>query len=235
MPNAAKGALFLLFLLLAISSTASATTTTFSHIEDMTGWDSCTACAGAGGNAIYWMKQGIASPTLDGNTAQFFVGGTTPFSHGLWWRRMSSNTTATHFTLEMYYYFKSPSSSQGLEFAVNQSKDDKWYKFSTQCSFGGNQWRVWDSKNGGWVNTGISCNRPKALTWTHVVFEYARSSGKAQFVSITVNGTKHYVSKSFYPQAKSSSGSVGVHFELNGNSSQSDYMVWMDKMKLTYW
>jgi hypothetical protein len=85
------------------------------------------------------------------------------------------------------------------------------------------------------VNTGISCNRPKALTWTHVVFEYARNNGKAQFVSITVNGTKHYVNKSFYPQSKTASGSVGVHFELNGNSSQTDYMVWMDKMKLTYW
>jgi hypothetical protein len=230
-----KAFLFLSFVLLAISATASAGTTTFSKIEEMSGWDSCTGCAGAGGNAVYWMKQGITSPTLDGKSAQFFVGGTTPFSHGLYWRRMSSNTTASHFVLDMYYYMKDPAASQGLEFAANQSVNDKWYKFSTQCSFGGSQWRVWDSKNGGWVNTGISCSRPKAYTWTHVVFEYARNSGKAQFVSIAVNGTKHYVNKSFYPQSKSASGSVGVHFELNGNSSQSDYMVWMDEMKLTYW
>lgn len=235
MLKATKTLLFALFLIVGISATASASTTTFSKIEEMSGWGSCTACAGAGGDAIYWMKQGITSPTLDGASAQFFVGGTTPFSHGLWWRRMSSNTIATHFVLDMYYYMTDPASSQGLEFAANQSKDNNWYKFSTQCSFGGNQWRVWDSKNGGWVDTGISCNRPQALKWTHVVFEYARSSGKAQFVSITVNGTKHYVNKSFYPQAKSASGSVGVHFELNGNSSQSDYMVWMDEMKLTYW
>jgi hypothetical protein len=139
-----KTKLHLLFLLafLVISSAAFAGTTTFSNIEQMSGWNSCTGCAGAGGNAIYWMKQGIASPSMDGNGAQFFVGGTTPFSHGLWWRRMSSNTTATNFVLDMYYYMKDPSASQGLEFAANQSKDNKWYKFSTQCSFGGNQWRV---------------------------------------------------------------------------------------------
>jgi hypothetical protein len=28
---------------------------------------------------------------------------------------------------------------------------------------------------------------------------------------------------------------VGVHFELNGNSTETDYTVWVDKMKLTYW
>jgi len=227
--------LFLLFGLLVIASYGHASTTTFSNIEQMSGWDSCTGCAGGGGGATYWMKQGIATPSLNGSAAQFFVGGTIPFSHGLWWRRMSSNTTATNFTLEMYYYMKNPSASQGLEFAANQSKDDKWYKFSTQCSFGSNLWRVWDSKNGGWVSTGITCSRPKAYTWTHVIFEYARVNGKAQFVSISINGTKHYVNKSFYPQSKSASGSVGVHFQLNGNSTQTDYTVWMNKMKLTYW
>lgn len=227
--------LFFVFAFVVISSAAFAGTTTYSNIEQMSGWDSCTACAGGGQNATYSMLQKISSPSLDGNAAKFSISGSTPFSHGLWWRRMSSNTTAANFVFDMYYYMKNPSASQGLEFAANQSKDDKWYKFSTQCSFAGNQWRVWDSKNGGWVNTGIGCSRPKAYAWTHVVFEYARVSGKAKFLSITVNGTKHYVGKSFYPQSKSASGSVGVHFELNGNSTETDYTVWVDKMKLTYW
>ncbi len=135
----------------------------------------------------------------------------------------------------MYYYMPNPSASWGLEFAANQGLSSGWYKFSTQCSFGSSAWRVWDSKNGGWVSTGIACTRPPANTWQHVVFEYARQSGKAVFVSITVNGTKHYVNKSFYPQNQSSSGSVGIHFQLNGDSSMSSYSVYTDQMKLTYW
>ena len=219
----------------ALFPSAFAATTTYANIDTTTGWGSCTGCAGGGSNAVYRMIQGVASPSLDGAAAQFFVGGTTPFSHGLWWKRLGSNTTATNFVLDMYYYIKEPAKSQGLEFAVNQLKDNKWYKFSTQCTWGSNQWRLWNSKDGGWVSSGVACVRPAPNTWTHVIFEYARQNGKAVFVSITVNGKKNYVNKSFYPQSKSGSGSVGMHFQLNGNSKQDDYYVWADKMNVTIW
>lgn len=209
--------------------------TTFSKIEQMSGWGSCSDCAGAGGGATYTMSQNQSSPALDGNSTKFSISGTVPFSHGLWWRRMSSNTSATNFILDMYYYMKNPSASQGLEFAANQGRSDGWYKFSTQCSFGNGSWSVWDSKNGGWVKTGIPCTRPAAYAWQHVRFEYQRSGGKAVFVAITINGNRHYVNKSFYPQSKSSSGSVGIHFQLNGNSTETAYSTWADKMTLTYW
>lgn len=216
-------------------STIPSTAKVFSNIDEMTGWDSCTGCAGGGENASYSMTQHQSSPSLDGDSTRFWVGGSTPFSHGLWWRRMATNTTATNFVFDMYYYMLDPAASQGLEFAANQARSDGWYKFSTQCSFGSKVWRVWDSKNGGWVSTGIACNRPPARTWQHVTFEYKRSSGKAVFVSITVNGQKHYVNKSFYPQANKTGESVGIHFQLNGNSSQTDYTVYADKMKLSIW
>jgi hypothetical protein len=232
--NAARIICCLVFLA-ALSTAAHAGTATFSRIEEMSGWQSCTGCAGGGGNAIYWMKQGVSSPSLDGKSAQFFVGGTTPFSHGLWWRRMSSDSTATRFTLDMYYYMPNPGASQGLEFAANQASGGKWYKFSTQCSFAGSRWRVWDTLNSKWVDTGIACTRPPAYTWQHVTFEYARTGGQAKFLSITVNGKTFYVNKGFSPKSLSGSGSVGVHFQLDGNRTQDDYTVWMDKMSLKYW
>jgi hypothetical protein len=208
---------------------------TATHVEDMSNWGSCTKCAGAGGNAYYTVTQHQSSPSKDGSSMKIFLGGTTPFSHSLIWRRMGSSTTATHFILDMYYYIDAPSRSQGLEFAANQALSTKWYKFSTQCSFGNKQWSVWDSKNGGWVKTGIACTRPAARTWQHVIFEYQRANGKAVFVSITINGTKHYVNKSFYPQAKSGDGSVGIHFQSNGDATQQDYTTWIDSMKFIYW
>ncbi len=209
--------------------------TVFTNIEDMSGWGSCTACAGGGANALYSMTQNISSPSLDGASTKFWIGGTTPFSHGLWWRKMSSNTSATNFILDMKFLMPKPGASQGLEFAANQAVNGAWYKFSTQCTFASGVWRVWDSKNGGWVSTGIACTRPPANTWQHVTFEYQRAGGKAVFVAITINGVRHYVNKSFYPQPTSSSASVGVHFQLDGNSTQSSYSVYVDQMKLIYW
>ena len=216
-------------------SSAPGGATVFSNIDAMSGWDGCSGCAGGGGQANYQMTQHMSSPSLDGNATKFSISGSVPFSHGLWWRRMSSNTTATHFILDMYYYMPNPSASQGLEFAANQAVNNGWYKFSTQCTFSSNMWRVWNSPNGGWVSTGIACNRPPANTWQHVVFEYARANGKAVFVSITVNGNKSYVNKSFTPQKTSTNGSVGVHFQLDGNSTETNYSVYTDQMKLTYW
>ena len=46
---------------------------------------------------------------------------------------------------------------------------------------------------------------------------------------------KHYVNKSFYPQSTSASGSVGIHFQLNGNTNMDPYGVWVDQMTLNYW
>jgi hypothetical protein len=224
----------LLFMLLTALA-ASATETVFSHIEDMSGWDSCTGCAGGGGKALYSMHQHQASPSVDGSSMEISLGGTTPFSHVLYWRRMSSNGTASHFVLDMHYYIDRPENSQGLEFAANQSVSNYWYKFSTQCAFSAGVWRVWDSKNSKWVSTGISCDRPPANSWQHVVFEYSRSSGRANFISITVNGAKHSVNRSFYPLKQKTSDSVGIHFQLDGDANQSDYNAWADCITLTYW
>jgi Bacterial Ig domain len=208
---------------------------TATHIEDMSGWGSCTDCAGGGANAIYSWTQHQASPSLDGSSGKIFLGGTTPFSHALIWRRMGSSTTATNFVFDMYYMIGNPAASQGLEFAANQGLSTGWYKFSTQCAFSNSQWRVWDSKNAGWVNTGITCVRPPANTWQHVTFEYQRAGGKAVFVAITLNGKKSYVNRSFYPQAKTGDGSVGIHFQTDGNSTQADYTTWIDKLSFYYW
>jgi hypothetical protein len=224
-----------LVVFLSLSLSAHAGSATFSGIEQMSGWKSCTACAGGGESAVYWKKLPVYTPSLDGKSTQYFVGGSVPFSHGLWWRWMSGDGAASRFTFSMSYYMKNPAASQGLEFAANQALGGKWYKFSTQCSFSSKMWRVWDSYYRRWRDTGIACTRPSAYKWTNVVFEYARQDGKAKFLSITVNGTKHYVNKSFSPQPNVSGTSIGIHFQLNGNQYQNDYSVWADKMQLKYY
>jgi hypothetical protein len=222
------------------SDTTGSTTTTsssaksFSNIEEMSGWDGCTSCAGGGADAQYSLTK-VTSPSLDGLAGKVFVGGTTPFSHSLWWKNLSStDSSKSHFVLDMYYYIKEPQKSFGLEFAVNQAYGGKRWKWSTQCSFNKGIWSAWDSKNRKWVGTSVPCKRPPAYSWQHVVLEYSRSSGKALFVAFTLNGHKYYVNKSFYPESYSSNG-MNTHFQINGNASQDDYYVWFDRMKVTYW
>jgi hypothetical protein len=56
------------------------------------------------------------------------------------------------------------------------------------------------------------------------------------FDSVTVNGHTYYVNKSFYPQTISYSGDwITIHFQLNGNTTQTDFDVWGDKFKVVYY
>ncbi|MDT8066562.1 MAG: hypothetical protein ROO76_00185 [Terriglobia bacterium] len=220
----------------SVLSLAAVAQTTFSNIEAMSGWHSCSGCANAGGGATYSMTQHIKSPSLNGSSTKFSLGGTTPWSHALFYRNMSTNSTATHFVYDLHYYYKSASGSSGMEFSVSQRKGYKWYRWDTQCSYLNGNWRLWDNKYARWVDTSIPCHRPSPYSWTHVTFEGRRYNGKVLFVSITVNGKKYYVNRSYYPKSMSSSSSrVIIHYQLNGNKYQTDYSTWGNKFKLTYW
>ncbi|MGE5110221.1 MAG: hypothetical protein ACM3JB_05135 [Acidobacteriaceae bacterium] len=210
--------------------------TTFYNIETMSNWHSCSACANAGGGATYSMTRFIKSPSLNGKSTKFSLGGTKPWSHALFYRTMSTNSRVSHFIYDLYYYYKTPKASSGMEFSVSQRKGYKWYRLDTQCSFLNGNWRLWDNKYSRWVNTSIACRRPSPYTWTHVVFEGKRYNGKIYFVSITINGKKHYLNKSYYPKSMSTTNSlVTIHYQLNGDKYQTDYSTWGNKFKLTYW
>jgi hypothetical protein len=224
-----------MFLAVLSLSTANAATT-FSNIEQMDGWKWCSECAKAGGGATMSMTRNQSSPSLDGASTKFTLGGTTPWSHSLYYKRLSSDSTATNFTYDVYYYMKTPSAASGMEFSVSQRVGYKWYRVDTQCSFLNGNWRIWDNAAGHWYDVSAPCKRSTPYTWRHVVLEGKRSNGKVVFVSITDNGQKYYLNKSFYPKSMStSSSSVTMHFQLNGDRYQTDYQVWGDKFKVTYW
>jgi hypothetical protein len=205
------------------------------NIDQRSGWSACSGCAGAGGAATYSMKQGVNSPSIDGASVQFNLGGTKPFSHALFWNRLGSAiSTETHFTLDLKYYLKNPAASQGLEIAANQAFGGKRYKWSMQCSFGSGVWRTWDNAGKRWVNTGIACKRPAAYKWQHFYFEYQRVNGRSLYVSLTIDGVKHYINKSFGPESYSENG-MSVRYQINGNSTETDYSAWVDKMTFKAW
>src|SRR3954469_9198608 len=136
-----------LFLFVSLQVLCSAQTT-LTNLDRKTGWNSCSVCAGAGGqgtSATHWFKQGVSSPSLDGASMQFFLGGTNNYSNAYWWKPVATGTTATNFVYDFYYYIKNSKAPQALEFEVNQGKSGKKYIFGTQCGFASGVWRVYDA------------------------------------------------------------------------------------------
>jgi len=58
-----------------VAAAHAATPVTVTNIEAMTNWHDCTTCANGAGTAVYSMTQHQASPSLNGNSTKFSLGG----------------------------------------------------------------------------------------------------------------------------------------------------------------
>jgi hypothetical protein len=215
------------------------TATVFSKIEEMTNWQSCDACAGAGGNGPptpHWMAQFQTTPALDGASTEFFVGGTNPYGAALWWKQLGPIDSVTHLVYDMNFYFTDAAAPQAMEFDVNQSVGGKKFIFGTECDFhGAKTWRVWDTISH-WQDTGVSCSAAQtAKVWHSLRWEFQRTSdSRMHFIAVTVDGVRRVVDRYYRPQA-SSVRELNVAFQMDGNSTMIDYNVWVDKIKLSVW
>ena len=219
---------------LAGSAMASATYSSLQKYK----WTSCTVCAGANGSgSIASLSQVlyVSSPSLSGSSSKFSIGGSTPYSNALWWKQVGANSSAHNFKYDLYFYLRNSSAPQALEFDVNQSVDGHKYIFGTECDIRNTgTWRVW-SKAYGWRSTGIGCHAPTAYTWHHLTWQFQRTSGgNVNFVSVTIDGSTHYVNRIYAPEG-SSVNELNVAFQMDGNKYMTDYQVWLDKVTLTAW
>jgi hypothetical protein len=207
-------------------------------IDQMPGWENCTVCAGAGAAgpvAVYSMAENVLSPSLDGKSAQFNLGGTTPYSDALWWKQLGGNNAIKNFTYDLNFYIKNSTAPEALEFDVNQSNGVYKFIFGTQCNIkDGAQWDVWGNAAGNWIHTGIPCTAPAANTWHHLTWQFQRTATQVVYVSLTYDGVTHYVNRT-YPARTHSVSEINVAFQMDGDSKQTDYSAWLDKVSLTYW
>ena len=212
--------------------------TTFSLIEQMSGWQSCTTCAGAGGSgpsAAFWTRQFVSSPSLNGKSMQFFIGGSTPYSDALWWKQLGGNNGVTHFQYDVSFYLTTPQYAQALEFDINQSNGSRKFIFGTQCNLrNGGVWDVWDTAGHAWRHTGVACSVPSAYTWHHLTWEVYRDSTATHFVAVTLDGVKHYVNAAFNSIPMGAS-EVNVAFQMDGDYAQHAYSTWLNYVTLRYW
>ena len=217
-------------------STTPSNAKVFSDVQKLPGWESCTACTGSA-FAAFSMTQGVAAPSQSGASARFqMLPGTKPFGGALWFKRLGSVDSATHFVYDLYFYMENPSGPQAVEFNVTQSAGGSHYDFSTQCDLIDTRtWRVWDPVKKEWAGTSASCVQPPPNTWNHLVWEFERnSSGQVVFSAVTLNGNRSAVNVTMPHTADKRSG-VDVAFQLDANQTATPFSVWLDKINLTYW
>lgn len=209
----------------------------YDNIDQMTGWANCDSCAGPGGKGKkvpHALTQFRSSPSMDGKSAEFWIGGRNPYSAALWWKQLTPQPSATMLTYDLYFYVNNPNAPQALEFDINQAVKGRKYIFGTECNpRGTHQWDVWNTAAKRWVPSGVGCSPPSAYKWHHVTIEAQRVGAQTKFVSITLDGKKSYLNKYFNTIA-SGVNELNVAVQLDTNNGSTNYSIWADKLSLQY-
>lgn len=232
---------------------------TFYNLHSDGGWNGyaqqppnygdCNTCTPAGPGTTWAMYQNIKSPTMSGNSTQFNIGGTMDYTDVLWNNHLIGDfssqglpdtnhtlvPTLHNFTYDVYFWGSSLTSAQALEFDINQFYSGMGFTWGHECRIGGgNEWDVWDNVNAKWVSTGIACN-PIENSWNHLVITVERTSdNKLKYQTITLNGKTSTLNWTYSPFSAPGWYGITVNYQMDGNSKQSPYTVYVDKLNFTY-
>lgn len=219
--------------------------TTISSIQSMPGWQSCSAtfpagsgrdgqiCAAGLGTADSTMTQNQSTPSQDGQSAKFSMGGPTPYSNMLYFNPIAGGENVSHFTYDLYFYIDNPDVAQALEFDINQTFGGQRWVWGSECNFKDTgKWDIWNDVDG-WIPTSIDCKPFPANTWIHLVWNVERVGNQVHYISLTV-GDQTYNVDTYYPnQPDWTLEEIDVAFQMDGDYAQHPYNVWLDQVKLT--
>ena len=211
-----------------------------SSIQNLPGWQSCSAalnngftCAAGLGTATSQLIQGQATPSLDGQAAEFTMGGPHPYSNELYWYPLGGGNNVSHFTYDLWFYVDVGDAPQSLEFDVNQAFGGTRWTWGTQCDFNqSGKWNVWDPLHEVWTLTSVPCQHFPSKTWIHLVWTFERVGNQVHYMTLSVDNNDYDIDIYYTAQPKWYQEEIDVAFQLDGNYEQQPYNVWLDAVTL---
>ena len=213
-------------------------------------WPSYVDCSPSPCDGIsFSMTEGVSSPSLSGQATEYYVGGNVPFSDALWNNHLIGPGSSQglpdgdqtmvpslhNFTYDVYFYGNNLGLAQALEFDINQFFGNMGFIFGHECRIAtGNEWDVWDNQNARWTPTGIPCY-PNSNAWNHLTIQVQRTSNNdLVYRSITLNGATHTLNWTFPHGSSPGWYGLTINYQMDGNSKQDSYNVYLDNLTFTY-
>lgn len=200
-------------------------------------------------NIDFSFTQNVKNPSLSGEAMQTYLGGSQGYGDALFNNHLigvdssqgmpdNNHTlvpTLHNFTYDVYFYTSSLSSSQALEFDINQFFNNQGWIWGHQCTLAGaNEWDIWDNVNSHWVSTGIPCD-PIDNSWNHLTIQVQRtSSNQLLYQTITLNGKAYNVNQYYSPGSAVGWYGITINYQQDGDYDQAPYDVYLDNLTFTY-
>jgi hypothetical protein len=212
-----------------------------SEIQNLSTWTSCSAviaagstCAAGLGTATSTLTQNQVDPSLNGSSAEFTMGGPTPYSNELYWAPLGGGNSVSQFTYDLYFYVSVGSAPQALEFDVNQAFGGTRWTWGSECDFNQTHlWNIWDPLHEIWVPTSIACDYFPSNTWIHLVWTLERIGNQVHYMTLTVADQTYNVDTYYTAQPNWDQEGIDIAFQMDGNYEQQPYNVWLDEVNLS--
>ncbi len=215
--------------------------TVISRIEEATDWKTCGACGNTGGTgllATYSMTRGITSPTTDGSSTQFKIGGSYAYKNAYWYigHIPSPSTPLKYLRYEFDLYVPKAyaTAPQAIEFECQQKANGYIYNFAWQANYAGKMWRIFDYVNRRWDSTPLKFAGFTPDKWHHIIAEYHTSGSKVIHDALTIDGVRYAVNIAHAAKATTTGHYLTNAFQLDLNGSATDYKVYVDGMKMSF-
>lgn len=242
---------------ITVSNPTNAPGNSFSNLQQSSGWASYgqgppdfVDCSPSPCDGItFSMSQGASSPSMSGSAAQFNLGGTAVYTDALFNNHLigafssqgmpDNNHTLVPtyhtFTYDVYFYGTNLELSQAVEFDINQFFNNLGFIWGHECRIaGGHEWDVWNNVTAHWTPTGIPCD-PVDNSWNHLTIQVQRTpSNQLLYQSITLNGVTNTLNQYYDPGSAVNWYGVTINYQMDGNSQQSPYTVYLDELTFTY-
>jgi hypothetical protein len=232
--------------------------TTLASLQGTGGWNQWgelppeyNICSSDPCGGVWWsMYQHDSSFSLSGDSTQFNIGGSTPYSDVLWSNPVLGQNstqglpdtghtllpTLHNFTYDAYVYVTNVAVTQSLEFDINMYMGGVGMEWGTQCDhLDTGQWDIWNNVEAKWVPTGVACNLQNDA-WNHLTVQVQRESNNdLLYQSITLNGVTYNINQTVAPfSVPSGWWGMTLNYQMDGNYNQASNTTYLDKFSFTY-
>jgi hypothetical protein len=188
--------------------------TTWTSIQNMDGWQSCSDCAGGKSTTgNFWTAAHQSSPSMSGSSRQFFIGGHA-WSNALWYKKVAPDQTgAAHFLWDFWVRFDGSSAAHAhsAEYDMWQALNGQEVMMGSQCNFESGVWDVWDSRNFAWKPTSAACKRFSPDSWHHIQWYVERwGSHQYHYGVLVVDGKVYNLDRTYDTNSVGWANSVAV-------------------------
>jgi hypothetical protein len=212
------------------------------NVEDAP-WLTCGACGNdhaIGAVAPSSVVTNVTSPSEDGSSTQFAIAPNVPYTNVYWYQEHqapSGQLNAITYEFDLYIPSGSENAPQGIEFECQQQFNGWIYNFGWQANFVTNEWRIFNYGPATWDSSGVAFQHFTPGTWHHILAEYHNdvNSHSVWHDALTVDGVRYPLNiRHDAFNAGNVINKLTNAVQLDGNSRNDAYSVYVDRMKITY-